>query len=62
MSIEQIVQAWKSEEDTLDNNIPESPIGEELTEEALRDVSGGMYCTAWSCDVQVTCDRYSTWR
>lgn len=60
MNIEQIVKAWKSDEEALDNSVPENPVGEELTEEALLEVSGGLYCRSWSCDIQVTCDPYST--
>ncbi|GCE05962.1 mersacidin/lichenicidin family type 2 lantibiotic [Dictyobacter aurantiacus] len=60
MSIEEIVKAWKAEESALDNTVPANPIGEELSDEALQEVTGGMYCTLWSCDIQVTCDFADT--
>ena len=44
MNIEEIIKAWKSEEQFLDDAIPESPVGRELSEEQLQEVSGGMVC------------------
>ncbi|MBO0778123.1 MAG: bacteriocin [Ktedonobacteraceae bacterium] len=49
MSIEEIVKAWKSEEEGLNVGVPASPVGEELTEEELQEVSGGLPCEAFTC-------------
>ncbi|GCE05963.1 mersacidin/lichenicidin family type 2 lantibiotic [Dictyobacter aurantiacus] len=57
MSIEEIVKAWKADESALDSALPANPIGEELSDEDLQDVTGGIYCSiGWSCDWQDTCD------
>lgn len=53
MSIEEIIKAWKSEE-TLANGSPLNPVGEELSDEELQEVSGGFPCIItcyqeWSC-------------
>ena len=44
MSIEEIVQAWKSDENALDANAAKNPIGKELTNEELEEIIGGMKC------------------
>ena len=44
MNIEEIVRAWKSADDELDTTLPESPVGEELSEAELEEVMGGL-CT-----------------
>lgn len=51
MTIDQIIRAWKSEEDALDANIPENPVGNELSEEELEQVVGGLCtgCSILSC-------------
>lgn len=48
MSIEDIVRAWKSDEDSSEANVPVSPVSEELTDEELKEVAGGMTCP-WTC-------------
>ena len=54
MNIEEIIKAWKSEEQALDDGIPESPVGRELSEQQLQEVSGGMVC-GHTCDEDWTC-------
>ncbi|GLV60318.1 hypothetical protein KDH_71380 [Dictyobacter sp. S3.2.2.5] len=54
MNIEEIIKAWKSEEQTLDDAIPENPVGRELSEQQLQEVTGGMVC-AITCDDDWTC-------
>ncbi len=41
MSIEDIIRAWKADEEALAPHLPESPVGRELTEQELQDVAGG---------------------
>lgn len=55
MNIEQIVKAWKSEHEVLDTNIPENPVGQELTQEELQEVVGGMMCTMTCLDSTLDC-------
>ncbi|HEY7416093.1 MAG TPA: hypothetical protein VH593_12945 [Ktedonobacteraceae bacterium] len=45
MTIENIVQAWKNEEE-LDAALP-NPVGEELSEQELTEIAGGMPCAHW---------------
>ena len=40
MSIDEIIRAWKSEEEALEPQMPDSPVGRELTEQELLDVGG----------------------
>jgi hypothetical protein len=51
MSIEDIIHAWKADEDTLNGNEFISPIGEGLTEQELLEVSGGKpgWCALTVC-------------
>ncbi len=42
MSTEEIIKAWKSDEYAADAKVPANPVGEELTEEELKQVAGGM--------------------
>lgn len=44
MSIEQMVQAWKDDENELDANAVENPVGTELTSDELEEIVGGMSC------------------
>lgn len=44
MSIEEIVQAWKADEEDPRTSILANPVGEGLTEQELREVVGGMRC------------------
>ncbi|HEU5377527.1 MAG TPA: mersacidin/lichenicidin family type 2 lantibiotic [Ktedonobacteraceae bacterium] len=53
MSIEQIVNSWKSEEDELDPLLPANPVGRELSEEELEDVTGG-FCSILGCSCNGT--------
>ncbi|GHO51859.1 hypothetical protein [Ktedonobacter robiniae] len=55
MSIEEIIKAWKSEEEMLDADTPANPVGQELTEEALQEVVGGMPCTMTCLDSSLDC-------
>ena len=52
MNIEKIIHAWKEEEDLLDEMLPVSPVGEELTEEELLRVDGGCDFT---CGTTIFC-------
>lgn len=57
MSIEQIVQAWKNDEESMniDTDIPTNPVGEELSDEELQDVTGGLNCVKYvSCFIHLT--------
>lgn len=56
MNIENIIRAWKADEDTWEASLVASPIGRELTEEELLEVSGGD-CVITNCTVtcNVTC-------
>jgi hypothetical protein len=60
MNIEAIIRAWKSDDQALESPLPVSPVGEELNEEELLEVSGGcvMSCgggdtCAWTCSFTV---------
>lgn len=44
MSIEEIIRAWKTGEEALDSPLPESPVGQELSEEELQEIVGGDCC------------------
>lgn len=49
MSIDKIISAWKADEDEQEEEkAPENPAGQELSEEELEKVAGGMEC-------QITC-------
>ena len=45
MSIEEMIRAWKSDEDGLEANSPANPVGEILSDEELQEVLGGAPCT-----------------
>ena len=52
MSTEEIIRAWKSEdgeEKETEENAPVNPAGEELSEEELESVEGGVSCNGNSC-------------
>lgn len=55
MNIEKIIRAWKEEEDLLDELLPVSPVGEELSEEQLSLVDGGC---GFTCDTTINCGVY----
>jgi hypothetical protein len=66
MSIEEIIQAWKSDEEIRDSHVPANCVGKELTDQELRETMGGMMCTSMStCDISchngVSCDSISTY-
>jgi mersacidin/lichenicidin family type 2 lantibiotic len=44
MSIEEIIRAWKADEEALEPHLPESPVGQELSEEELQEAVGGDCC------------------
>lgn len=56
MSIEQIVQAWKNDEENMNinANLPANPVGEELSDKELQEITGGMNCPIDSCDTDST--------
>ncbi|GCE05965.1 hypothetical protein [Dictyobacter aurantiacus] len=61
MSIEEIINSWKASESALASNIPSNPVGEELTDDVLLDVSGRMEttCEPSTCDLQISCEMVS---
>jgi hypothetical protein len=53
MNIEDIIKSWKADEGALDTQAPISPVGDELSDEELLEVAGGMMCAdSWRL---VTC-------
>jgi len=44
MDIEEIIRAWKAEEEDLQPQVPTSPIGRELSEQELLEVEGAFPC------------------
>jgi hypothetical protein len=57
INIEEIIRAWKSEEEAVEPHLPASPVGEVLNEEELLEVEGGVA----HCDI-LTCWYYDlTW-
>jgi mersacidin/lichenicidin family type 2 lantibiotic len=44
MNIEEIIRAWKADEDDQNTNSVANPIGEELTDQELEMVTGGRNC------------------
>jgi hypothetical protein len=55
MSIERIVASWKNDENELDENLAENPVGRELSNSDLEQVVGGMGCLpVFSCFAQFT--------
>ena len=44
MSIEDIIRAWKADEEALEPDLLVNPAGEELSEEELLQVLGGRNC------------------
>lgn len=49
MNIEEIVNAWKSEDQEPNVALPEIPVGSELSEQELNEVAGGMPCEYSTC-------------
>jgi hypothetical protein len=58
MNIENIIRAWKADEDQWEAPLVASPIGQELTEEELLEVCGGDNCLITQCGVtcNITCN------
>lgn len=46
MNIEEIIRAWKADEDDQSARSATSPIGEELTNQELQEALGGFVCLA----------------
>jgi hypothetical protein len=44
MNIEEIIRAWKADEDDQNTNSIVNPIGKELTDQELEMVTGGRNC------------------
>jgi len=62
MSIEDIIRAWKSDEETLEPHWPANPVGRELLDQELLEVAGGITitltpttCDGKTCEINVTC-------
>lgn len=57
MSLDDIIRAWKSDEQSLEPHLPTSPVGRELSEEELLDVLGSGCYNSLTCsdDPQITC-------
>jgi mersacidin/lichenicidin family type 2 lantibiotic len=55
MNIEQIIQAWKSSEESAPLDAPENPIGNELSDQELSMVAGGMPCEDTCGLISITC-------
>jgi hypothetical protein len=52
MNLEEIIRAWKTNEETVEPHLPPSPVGEELSEEELLEIGGGgcrVTCGFWTC-------------
>ena len=56
MSIEEIIKAWKSEDQALEASVPANPIGQELSDEELQEVVGGERCTITCEDISLQCN------
>jgi mersacidin/lichenicidin family type 2 lantibiotic len=44
MSMEEVIRAWKADEEALEPHLPASPVGRALSEEELQEIDGGT-CT-----------------
>lgn len=56
MNIEEIIRVWKAEEEDLKPQVPDSPVGRELSEEELLEVEGAFPCIPTvHCTRPVTC-------
>ncbi len=51
MSMEEIIRAWKADEEALEPGLPTSPVGHELSEQELLEISGGclITCQPFTC-------------
>lgn len=59
MNIENIIRAWKADEEDQDTLSVANPVGEELTDQELLDATGG-FCNAFQTCATVTIIRCST--
>ena len=56
MNIENIIRAWKADEDNWEAPLLASPVGRELTEEEMLEVSGGdCFITDCGFTCNITC-------
>lgn len=55
MNIEQIIRAWKAEEDEWEASEVASPVGQGLTEEEMLGVSGGSFCICTASPLTLVC-------
>jgi hypothetical protein len=57
MSIEDVIHAWKADAEALEPHLPTSPVGHEISEEELLEVSGGCIysCGQGGSTCTVTC-------
>ena len=55
MSIEDIIKAWKADEGVSAFEAPKNPVGEELADEDLLEIVGGMTCTGFGSDCWGSC-------
>ncbi len=57
MSMEEIIRAWKADEETVEPSLPASPVGRELSEQELLEVAGSAVVSdCWiTCFVNVSC-------
>ncbi len=52
MSIENIIRAWKADEDDQDTySVATNPVGAELTDQELQEIVGGSCLGANTCDL-----------
>jgi hypothetical protein len=54
MNIEDIINAWKRDEESLATGFPESPVGREIDEQELLGVMGGV-CVATCTNGTIHC-------
>jgi hypothetical protein len=60
MSIEDLIRTWKADEDEQDSDLVANPVGEELTDEELREAAGGKPCPVGGTCWLVTCFEHFT--
>ncbi|MFL5662171.1 MAG: hypothetical protein ACJ8BW_12595 [Ktedonobacteraceae bacterium] len=54
MSMEEMIRAWKADEEALEPGLPASPVGRELSEQELLNVAGSdgqPWCLPPTCDI-----------
>ncbi|GCE05966.1 hypothetical protein KDAU_32950 [Dictyobacter aurantiacus] len=55
MNIEEVVRAWKADENAAAITTYDNPAGNELSEQQLLEVVGGLACEVLSCGGAVSC-------